>query len=55
RLGKGKAYYDRFFQACAAPRVGLCPKGALHRRLPFGSRDIPMDYVVCEHRTLRCR
>ena len=55
RLGKGKAYYDRFLQACAAPRVGLCPEGALRSRLPFMATDMPMDYVVSERRTLRCR
>lgn len=55
RLGKGKACYDRFLAGSAPLLVGLCPQGALQRRLPFDSRDVPAQLLVTEKRCIRCR
>lgn len=49
RLGKGKGYYDRFLEACAAPRphcIGLCFSEFVREDLPSESHDFRMDQLV---------
>lgn len=46
RMGRGKAYYDRFLLKTQAKRVGLCFGFQLVKSVPHDSRDLKMDAVV---------
>lgn len=58
RLGRGKAYYDRFLGDCraaASERVtalGVCLKEQLVDAVPYGPRDQRVDGVVSELETI---
>jgi 5-formyltetrahydrofolate cyclo-ligase len=47
RLGRGKAYYDRFFAEKNGPcfKIGLCTDPQILSRLPADSWDVPMDAI----------
>lgn len=56
RLGRGKAYYDRFLSGlnrslCTV--IGICFERQLVDQVPAGVRDQPMDLIVTESRTIR--
>ena len=56
RLGRGKGYYDRFL----AGRTGTFAAGLTFERqvvdaVPVGPHDRPVDAVITEDRTIRCR
>ncbi len=66
RLGRGKAYYDRFLKEilnCKARTnssvdftiVGLCYSFQICHDLPTESHDIIMDYVLCEKGLITCK
>lgn len=47
RMGRGKAYYDRFLSAMtAAFKVGVCFSFQLFDRVPVDEYDRPVDMVV---------
>ena len=47
RMGRGKAYYDRFLLKTPAQRVGLCFKFQFVENVPHDSRDLKVDKVIC--------
>lgn len=51
RLGRGGAYYDRFFVAhrIKAARWGVAFSEQLCETVPHDDRDVPVDAVVTEH------
>ncbi len=46
RLGKGKGYYDRFFEKCMCLKVGLAYDQQLCETLDNQPHDIKMDYII---------
>ena len=56
RLGRGGAYYDRFFKSpvLAAPRWALAFSFQVFEEVPAGKEDEPMDAVVTEAGILFC-
>lgn len=55
RLGRGKAYYDRFLSSLDRRKctvVGICFERQIERIVPAGAGDQPMDLVVTEARTI---
>jgi len=48
RLGRGKAYYDKFLRDKNFFKIGICFDFQLLEEVPVDSYDIAMDLVVCE-------
>jgi 5-formyltetrahydrofolate cyclo-ligase len=59
RLGYGAGYYDRTLAALRTSRpvaaVGLAYAEQLIGHVPRGERDEPLDWIVTERETIRCR
>lgn len=57
RLGWGMGFYDAFLSSAApsAPKVGLAYETQVVPRIAAGPRDVPVDVVVTEERTIDCR
>lgn len=48
RLGRGKAYYDRFLSQLKTFRLGVCFQFQLFDQIPVNAHDIPMDLVLTD-------
>ena len=48
RLGYGKGYYDRFLNGYTHPKIGICYKNGVLRRLHHGRFDIPVNLLLTE-------
>lgn len=46
RMGRGKAYYDRFLSSINATKVGICFRFQLFAEVPSDEYDIKMDKVI---------
>jgi 5-formyltetrahydrofolate cyclo-ligase len=46
RLGRGKAYYDKFLKSSPAIKTGVCFDFQLVPNVPVSDHDIKMDYVL---------
>lgn len=46
RMGRGKAYYDRFLKSLKAYKCGVCFDFQLFSKIPADENDISMDCVV---------
>lgn len=46
RLGRGKAFYDKFLRSTHALKVGVCFEEQLAEKIPTDHHDLPMDKVV---------
>jgi 5-formyltetrahydrofolate cyclo-ligase len=46
RMGRGKAYYDRFLNHTQAIKVGVCFNVQLFEQVPHDALDIKMDAVI---------
>ncbi|GAB6278058.1 MAG: 5-formyltetrahydrofolate cyclo-ligase [Lentimicrobium sp.] len=46
RLGRGKAYYDRFLMSIRTFKIGVCFPFQLLPHIPAGPEDIKMDIVI---------
>lgn len=46
RLGRGKAYYDKFLRKTTGLKVGACFAEQLAEKIPTDHHDLPMDHVV---------
>ena len=46
RLGRGKAYYDKFLRSLQTLKIGICFPFQLLPRMPVGPDDIKMDMVI---------
>lgn len=49
RLGRGKAYYDRFLPKIKAPKIGVCFDFQLFDAIPTTDGDVKMDMIVSEN------
>ena len=47
RLGRGKAYYDKFLPQTKAIKIGVCFDFQLFDTVPSSNLDIKMDDVIC--------
>ncbi len=56
RLGRGGAYYDRFFRSpgLEALRWALAFSLQVFDRIPTDSKDVPVDALVTEHGITQC-
>lgn len=52
RLGRGKAYYDKYLRNYKGIKIGLCFEMQLFAEIPVGNHDCPVDYVVTEDRII---
>lgn len=48
RMGRGKAYYDRFLIAVSAYKAGICFEFQIFDEIPADAFDIRMDCVITE-------
>ncbi len=49
RLGRGKGYYDKFFEKHNICKAGLCySENLMNYKIPHNADDIPMDYVISD-------
>ncbi len=48
RLGRGKAYYDRFLKHTNAYKAGICFEFQFFDEIPADASDIKMDSVITE-------
>lgn len=57
RLGRGGAYYDRFFSehAAAVAKWGVCFAEQLCPEVPHTDADVPMDVIVTDREVIYCR
>jgi 5-formyltetrahydrofolate cyclo-ligase len=46
RMGRGKAYYDRFLHSSKAIKIGVCFRFQLFDEIPADEHDIKMDMVI---------
>jgi len=46
RMGRGKAYYDRFLRSIEAMKIGICFRFQLFTEVPCDENDIKMDKVI---------
>jgi 5-formyltetrahydrofolate cyclo-ligase len=54
RIGSGHGYYDRFLSQTSAPRVGLAFRMQIIEKIPAGSHDQKMDFIVTEDEIIDC-
>jgi len=55
RLGRGGGYYDRYLEKYRCITVGLCRNRMLQKKIPTEWNDLPVDYVITESSTIRCK
>ena len=55
RIGHGGGYYDRFLAQTNAMKLCLCYDALLSAEVPQTPHDVPMDYLITESKTVRCR
>lgn len=53
RLGRGKGFYDRLLAGTNATTVGVGYDFQLMDEIPCEEHDVPMDYVITQHTTMR--
>jgi len=49
RMGRGKAFYDRFLPKIKSPKIGICFDFQIVKSVPTDQFDIPMDGVISEN------
>jgi 5-formyltetrahydrofolate cyclo-ligase len=55
RLGLGRGYYDRFLADLTSTTIGLAFEAQVLEQVPVSERDVALDWVVTERRTLDSR
>lgn len=53
RLGRGKAYYDRYLSLFSGIKVGVAFEELLQVKIPTEKHDVKMDFIVTEGRILK--
>ncbi len=48
RMGRGKAYYDRFLTTVKAIKIGVCFRFQMFDEIPADENDIRMDMVITD-------
>lgn len=46
RMGRGKAYYDRFLQTLSTVKVGICFDFQIFNHIPVDEHDVAMDKII---------
>ena len=54
RLGRGSGYYDTLLEKTNGRKFGIAYDWQIENDIPIGKKDICMDYIVTESRTLVC-
>ena len=54
RLGRGKAYYDKYLTDFEGVKVGLAFHAQVADDIPLESHDVAMDYIVTNQTTIIC-
>jgi 5,10-methenyltetrahydrofolate synthetase len=54
RLGRGKAYYDKYLKDFKGVKVGLAFDLQVEEDIPFEEHDVTMDYLVTNKDTITC-
>ena len=52
RLGKGKAYYDKYLQNLSQTKVGLTFEFLMKEEIPQESTDVKMDFVITDEQII---
>ncbi len=55
RLGRGHGYYDRLMADTAGVKIGVVFEWQIVKKIPTGTGDIPVDYIVTDRRIHACR
>jgi len=57
RIGYGYGYYDKFLGRLNknTTKIGLCYEFQLIEKIPKERHDIPVDFVITEKRTVKCK
>ncbi len=55
RLGRGKAFYDRYLKKFSGQKIGICFEMQLVERVPTEDHDELVDYVVTEKRVIKIK
>ena len=53
RLGRGKGYYDKFFEVYDCQKIGIAFDCRIVDKVPTEEHDIKMDIIVTEKRVLK--
>lgn len=48
RLGRGKGFYDRYFEHASGLKIALAWTGQIKEKIPVESHDYHMDYIITE-------
>ncbi len=49
RLGRGGGYYDRALRSAPkVPKIGLCFREQLVKKIPMAKRDVRVDKVISD-------
>lgn len=56
RVGYGGGYYDRFFNSLDEDvlKIGICYDIQIQAKVPRGSYDIPVNYILTESEFIKC-
>ncbi|MCC8072430.1 MAG: 5-formyltetrahydrofolate cyclo-ligase [Bacteroidales bacterium] len=55
RVGRGKGYYDRLLSTSRALKIGIAYDCQLFDEIEADELDVPVDMVITETRTYKCR
>lgn len=54
RLGRGKAFYDKYLTDFKGIKVGLAFQMQMTDEVPLEAHDVTMDYIVTDEHTITC-
>ncbi len=54
RLGHGNGVYDRLLDGGSGLKIGICYNVQLANNIPFGTHDVPVDFIVTEKGIIKC-
>lgn len=49
RLGRGKGFYDRYFENANGIKIGIAWSGQMKENIPVESHDRHMDFIITEN------
>lgn len=55
RLGRGKGFYDRYFEASPAIKIGIAFEMQIEEDIPTDPHDITMDFVVTDQKIYKTK
>lgn len=54
RLGRGKAYYDKYLTGFQGLKVGLAFQVQVTEEIPMTAHDVTMDYIITNEQIVKC-